>query len=66
MTNTTWGAMGVYYEPIPYYNGSVLKCAGGVNEQNKTWMLAKPGMIILPHYIADRITADTHKPFTSL
>jgi len=64
MTSTAWDANGVYYEPIPYYDGKVLKCAGGVTDSNKSFMLTKPGMIILPHYIADRIIIDTYQPFT--
>jgi len=53
-----------FYEPIPYYSGKVLKCAGMPSEQNMAWMMAKPGMVLLDEYKGDRIHADTYLPFT--
>jgi hypothetical protein len=59
-----WAHIGHYYEPIPFYSGRVLKYAGIACPMNEAHMMAKPGIIMLPAYISDRITADTHEPFT--
>jgi hypothetical protein len=58
--------IGHYYEPLPYYGGKVMKYAGIACQMNKGFMMAKPGMIMLRSYIADRIKADTNEPFASL
>lgn len=59
-----WTELGHYYEPIPYYNGRVLKYRGIACGNNLHWMIAKPGMLVLSRYLGDRITADTQQLFT--
>jgi hypothetical protein len=60
-----WQAIGHFYEPIPLYAGQVLKYQGIATARNVEWMMAKPGMRLLPDFIADRIDAATLQPFTS-
>jgi len=55
--------LGHFYSPIKFYNGAVLKYEGIANATNIQWMLAREGMIMLPEYCGDRITADTHTKF---
>jgi len=64
-TDADYFPVGHYYEPIPYYEGRVLKYAGLACAMNLEWMMARPGMLMLDAYKGDRITADGHKPFTS-
>jgi hypothetical protein len=62
-TQDQWAILGHYYEPIPLYNGLVLKYAGLACPMNLDHMLAKPGMILLDAYRGDRIVANTYEPF---
>lgn len=55
--------VGYFYQPIPYYKGLVLKCAGLACERNMAWMMAEPGTVLLESYCGDRIAADTHEAF---
>lgn len=61
-----WTEVGYFYEPIAYYDGKVLKCAGIACEMNMKHMMEKPGMVLLDGYKGDRITSETHEPFTAL
>lgn len=53
-----------YYLPIHFYNSQILKCKGLATPANLTWMMRdNPDIVILPRYMGDRITADTHELF---
>lgn len=56
-----WTQVGYFYQPLPAYP-HILKCQGIATNGNRDWMMALPGMILVPEYIADRIHADTHAP----
>jgi hypothetical protein len=61
------------YQPIAYFNGKVLKCAGIITADNEHIIREKAskeqnglltGYIVLDDYYGDRIHADTHKRYT--
>ena len=62
----TASVIGHFYQPIEFYNGTILKYQGMESEANREWMMAKPGMQMLDSYKGDRITADTHQVWTGL
>lgn len=62
------------YRPISHYNGAVLKCAGIATPESRRIVEGKssagergylPGVVEVPRYLGDRITAGTLEPFTS-
>lgn len=55
-----WNRIGHFYRPIAYYGGKVLKYEGIATEGNKEH---NADAVILPEYLGDRITADTHEVF---
>lgn len=61
--NSQWSEIGHYYEPIPHYHGKVLKYRGIATSGNMSFMMKRPGMLILSEYKGDRIT-DKHELFT--
>lgn len=57
--------IGHFYEPIPFYDGKVLKYQGMATKENRVWMMKRPGMVMLKKYKGGRITAKGHRLFTS-
>lgn len=55
-----------FYFPLTYFGGSVLKCAGIVDNSNRFWLKREyPNGIELSGYRGDRIKADTHELHTT-
>jgi len=61
---TATNHIGHFYQPLPAYP-HVLKYQGIATEQNVAWVMQQPGMILLPEYMGDKITADGHRPITA-
>lgn len=61
-TPTGFECIGHFYDPIPYFEGRVLKYQGQACARNVEWMMKIPGMLMLDAYHGDRIHTDTLKP----
>lgn len=60
-----WEQIGHFYAPISYYKGAVLKYQGIVTKGNQGMLKEQfPDGLMLDSYIADRITAADHTPYT--
>lgn len=53
-----------YYQPIPFFDGKILKCRGIVTIENRAWVPDRvPNTIELEGYRGDRIHAETFEPY---